>query len=128
MDRTYDNKLVMLRASKLYNALVNIAIIVLMMAHFRAFEDDNLVAVIEQSPNTSERALPTEVSPSTLMMEPQSDDLQEGVQSTQDLPVIVETHPEPREEDQVRTFVVFFTSFNKFNFKQMKMNTLIPDI
>lgn len=77
------------------------------MAHFRAFEDDNLVAVIEQSPNTSEtRALPTEGSPSTLMMEPPPDDLQEGVQSTQDLPVIVETHPEPREEDQVRTFMV----------------------
>ncbi|XP_067294164.1 titin isoform X2 [Pseudorasbora parva] len=77
MERTYDNK---------------------------AFEDDNLVAVIEQSPNTSEtRALPTESSPSTRMMEPQSDDVQEGVQSTQDLPVIVETHPEPREEDQLET-------------------------
>ncbi|XP_016090019.1 hemicentin-1-like [Sinocyclocheilus grahami] len=77
MERTYDNK---------------------------AFEDDNLVAVIEQSPNTSEtRALPTEGSPSTLMMEPPSDDLQEGVQSTQDIPVIVETHPEPREEDQLET-------------------------
>ncbi|XP_073697551.1 uncharacterized protein [Garra rufa] len=77
MERTYDNK---------------------------AFEDDNLVAVIEQSPNTSEtRALPTEGSPSMLMREPPSDDLQEGVQSTQDLPVIVETHPEPREEDQLET-------------------------
>ncbi|KAI2664360.1 Hemicentin-1 [Labeo rohita] len=77
MERTYDNK---------------------------AFEDDNLVAVIEQSPNTSEtRALPTEGSPSTLMMEPPSDNLQEGVQSNQDLPVIVETHPEPREEDQLET-------------------------
>ncbi|XP_051750752.1 uncharacterized protein LOC127513177 isoform X5 [Ctenopharyngodon idella] len=77
MERTYDNK---------------------------AFEDDNLVAVIEQSPNTSEtRALPTESSPSTLMMEPPSDEVQEGVQSTQDLPVIVETHPEPREEDQLET-------------------------
>ncbi|XP_048045246.1 hemicentin-1 isoform X2 [Megalobrama amblycephala] len=77
MERTYDNK---------------------------AFEEDNLVAVIEQSPNTSEtRALPTESSPSTLMMEPPSDEVQEGVQSTQDLPVIVETHPEPREEDQLET-------------------------
>ncbi|XP_016383318.1 uncharacterized protein LOC107720193 [Sinocyclocheilus rhinocerous] len=77
MERTYDNK---------------------------AFEDDNLVAVIEQSPKTSEtRALPTEGNPSTLMMEPPSDDLQEGVQSTQDIPVIVETHPEPREEDQLET-------------------------
>lgn len=90
-----------------------------MMKLFRAFEDDNLVAVIEQSPNTSEtRALPTESSPSTLMMEPPSDEVQEGVQSTQDLPVIVETHPEPREEDQVSTksftFVVLFTSLTNF--------------
>ncbi|XP_058631199.1 roundabout homolog 1 isoform X2 [Onychostoma macrolepis] len=77
MERTYDNK---------------------------GFEDDNLVAVIEQSPNTSEtRALPTEGSPSTLMMEPPNDDFQEGIQSTHDLPVIVETHPEPREEDQLET-------------------------
>lgn len=49
------------------------------------------------------------------MMEPPSDEVQEGVQSTQDLPVIVETHPEPREEDQVSTksftFVVLFTSY-----------------
>ncbi|XP_077087920.1 titin isoform X2 [Siphateles boraxobius] len=77
MERTYDNK---------------------------AFEDDNLVAVIEQSPNISEtRALPTESSSSTMMMEPPSDVVQEGVHSTQDLPVIVETHPEPREEDQLET-------------------------
>ncbi|XP_043096276.1 Down syndrome cell adhesion molecule-like protein 1 homolog [Puntigrus tetrazona] len=77
MERTYDNK---------------------------AFEDDTFVAVIEQSPNTSEtRALPIERRPSKLMMEPPSDDLQEGVQSNQDMPVIVETHPEPREEDQLET-------------------------
>ncbi|XP_016131069.1 neural cell adhesion molecule 1-like [Sinocyclocheilus grahami] len=77
MERTYDNK---------------------------AFEDDNLMAVIEQSPNTSEtRALPTEGSPSIFMIEPPSDDLQDCVQSTQGLPVIVETHPEPREEDQLET-------------------------
>ncbi|XP_052413300.1 uncharacterized protein LOC127958464 [Carassius gibelio] len=77
MERTYDNK---------------------------AFEDDNLVVVIEQSPNTSEtKALSTEGSPSTSKMEPPSDDLQEFVQSSQDLPVIVETHPEPREEDQLET-------------------------
>ncbi|XP_052447962.1 titin-like [Carassius gibelio] len=70
----------------------------------KAFEDDNLMAVIEQSPNTSEtRALPTEASPSILMMEPPSDDVQECVQSTQGLPVIVETHPEPRQEDQLET-------------------------
>jgi len=73
-----------------------------MTAHFRAFEDDNLVAVIEQSPNISEtRALPTESCPSTMMIEPPLDDVQEGFHSTHDLPVIVETHPEPKEEDQV---------------------------
>ncbi|XP_057213012.1 hemicentin-1 isoform X1 [Triplophysa rosa] len=67
----------------------------------KAFEDDNLVAVIEQSPNTSEtRALPPESSPPVLPMEPSSSDDQ---QSGQDLPVIVETHPEPREEDQLET-------------------------
>ncbi|XP_039525054.1 hemicentin-1-like isoform X2 [Pimephales promelas] len=77
MERTYDNK---------------------------AFEDDNLVAVIEQSPNISEtRALPTESCPSTMMIEPPLDDVQEGFHSTHDLPVIVETHPEPREEDQLET-------------------------
>ncbi|XP_073807729.1 uncharacterized protein isoform X2 [Danio rerio] len=66
----------------------------------KAFEDDNLVAVIEQSPNNSEtRALPTESNSSVFDVV----DVDEGVRSIQDLPVIVETHPEPREEDQLET-------------------------
>ncbi|XP_017546472.2 contactin-2 [Pygocentrus nattereri] len=70
----------------------------------KAFEDDNMVAVIEQSPNTSEtRAHPPGSSPSTLLMEPSYDDVHEEVQPTQDLPVIVETHPEPSEEEQLET-------------------------
>ncbi|KAI4900202.1 hypothetical protein NFI96_000493 [Prochilodus magdalenae] len=70
----------------------------------KAFEDDNMVAVIEQSPNTSEtRAHPPASSPSTLLMEPSYDDVQEEVQPIQDLPVIVETHPEPSEEEQLET-------------------------
>ncbi|TRY94623.1 hypothetical protein DNTS_001878 [Danionella cerebrum] len=75
MERTYDNK---------------------------AFEDDNCMAVIEQSPNTSDtRAVPSENIQSLLiMMEPAPDDVSNGVQSPQELPVTVETHPEPREEDQ----------------------------
>lgn len=61
-----------------------------------------MVAVIEQSPNTSEmRANPTASSPSTLLMEPCYDDTQDDIQPTQDMPVIVETHPEPAEEEQV---------------------------
>nr|XP_055056647.1 hemicentin-1 isoform X2 [Misgurnus anguillicaudatus] len=69
-----------------------------------AFEDDNMVAVIEQSPNTSEtRAHPPEASSSTVVIDPPSGDDQDGVQSSQDMAVIVETHPEPREEDQLET-------------------------
>ncbi|XP_076854215.1 uncharacterized protein LOC143509414 [Brachyhypopomus gauderio] len=70
----------------------------------KAFEDDSVVAVIEQSPNTSEtRARPPPSSPSTLMMEPSYDDIQEEVQTIQDLPVIVETHPESSDEEQLET-------------------------
>ncbi|XP_058231005.1 titin isoform X2 [Hemibagrus wyckioides] len=70
----------------------------------KAFEDDNMVAVIEQSPNTSEmRAHPPTSSPSTLLMEPSYDDTQEDVQPSQDMPVIVETHSEPSEEEQLET-------------------------
>ncbi|XP_053337512.1 uncharacterized protein LOC128509705 [Clarias gariepinus] len=70
----------------------------------KAFEDDNMVAVIEQSPNMSEmRAHPTASSPSTLLMEPCYDDTQEVVQPCQDMPVVVETHPEPSEEEQLET-------------------------
>lgn len=60
-----------------------------------------MVAVIEQSPNTSEmRAHPPPSSPSTLLMESCYDDTQEEVQPSQDMPVIVETHLEPSEEEQ----------------------------
>ncbi|KAK3539051.1 hypothetical protein QTP86_023497, partial [Hemibagrus guttatus] len=70
----------------------------------KAFEDDNMVAVIEQSPNTSEmRAHPPTSSPSTLLMEPSYNDTQEEVQPSQDMPVIVETHSEPSEEEQLET-------------------------
>ncbi|KAK1792159.1 hypothetical protein P4O66_001764 [Electrophorus voltai] len=70
----------------------------------RAFEDDNMVAVIEQSPNTSEtRACPPLSSPSTLLMEPSYDDIQEEVQPIRDLSVIVESHPETSEEEQLET-------------------------
>uniref|UniRef100_A0A8B9HSP9 Ig-like domain-containing protein n=1 Tax=Astyanax mexicanus TaxID=7994 RepID=A0A8B9HSP9_ASTMX len=71
----------------------------------KAFEDDNnMVAVIEQSPNTSEtRAHPPASSPSTLLMEPSYDDVNEDMQPSQGLPVIVETHSEPLEEDQLET-------------------------
>ncbi|XP_028831759.1 hemicentin-2 isoform X2 [Denticeps clupeoides] len=69
----------------------------------RAFEDDNLVAVIEQSPNTSEtRAHPPIPSTSTLMMEGSYDDVPE-VSPLHDLPVLVETHPDPSEDVQMDT-------------------------
>lgn len=61
-----------------------------------------MVGVIEQSPNMSEmRANPPASSPSTLLMEPCYDNTQEEVQTSRDIPVIVETHPEPAEEQQV---------------------------
>lgn len=61
-----------------------------------------MVAVIEQSPITSEmKANPPASSPSTLLMEPCYDDTEEDIQPTQDMPVIVETHPEPAKEEQV---------------------------
>lgn len=67
-----------------------------------------MVAVIEQSPNTSEmRAHPPASSPSTLLMEPCYDDTKEEVQPSQDMPIIVETHPEPSEEEQVSDVSVY---------------------
>lgn len=60
---------------------------------YRAFEDDNLVAVIEQTPNMSDtRAQPPSDNTSTLMMKPMCSILDE-VSAHKDLPVIVETHP-----------------------------------
>ncbi|KAG5261040.1 hypothetical protein AALO_G00299300 [Alosa alosa] len=63
----------------------------------RAFEDDNLVAVIEQSPNTSNtRPRDSTHSTSTLMMKPICNILDE-VSAHKDLPVIVETHQSQQE-------------------------------
>ncbi|XP_035513859.1 bromodomain-containing protein 4-like [Morone saxatilis] len=63
----------------------------------RAFEDDDCVAVIEQSPNTSDtRARPPGPSLVTVQMEPTFEDLQEDPQPVLDNhSVIVETYPEP---------------------------------
>ncbi|XP_054867126.1 mucin-2 [Amphiprion ocellaris] len=63
----------------------------------RAFEDDDCVAVIEQSPNTSDtRARPPGPSVVMVQMEPPFEDLQEETLNTVDNhSVTVETHPEP---------------------------------
>lgn len=63
----------------------------------RAFEDDDCVAVIEQSPNTSDtRARPPGPSLVTVQMEPAFEDLQEETQPALDNhSVTVETYPEP---------------------------------
>ncbi|KAK1892899.1 Hemicentin-1 [Dissostichus eleginoides] len=63
----------------------------------RAFEDDDCVTVIEQSPNTSDtRALPPGLSLVTVKMEPTFEDLQEDTQpALDDYSVTVETYPEP---------------------------------
>jgi len=62
----------------------------------RAFEDDDCVTVIEQSPNTSDtRALPPGLSLVTVKMEPTFEDLQEDTQpALDDYSVTVETYPE----------------------------------
>ncbi|XP_076007190.1 uncharacterized protein LOC143001453 [Genypterus blacodes] len=63
----------------------------------RAFEDDDCVAVIEQSPNTSDtRARPQGPSLVTVQMEPTSEGLQENIQPVMhDHSISVETYPEP---------------------------------
>ncbi|XP_026176507.1 uncharacterized protein LOC113138370 isoform X1 [Mastacembelus armatus] len=63
----------------------------------RAFEDDDCVAVIEQSPNTSDtRARPPGHSEVTVQMEPTLEDLQEDTRPALDNhSVTVETYPEP---------------------------------
>lgn len=59
----------------------------------RAFEDDDCVAVIEQSPNTSDtRARPPGPSLVTVQLEPTSEDGQPAVDGHS---VTVETYPEP---------------------------------
>lgn len=64
---------------------------------YRAFEDDDSVTVIEQSPNTSEtRARPSGPSLVIVQMEPTFEEIQEVSQPTADhYSVTVETHPEP---------------------------------
>ncbi|XP_029915559.1 uncharacterized protein LOC115364989 [Myripristis murdjan] len=63
----------------------------------RAFEDDDCVAVIEQSPNTADtRARPPVPSLVTVQMDPTSEDLQEDTQlPLDDHSITVETYPEP---------------------------------
>lgn len=63
----------------------------------RAFEDDDCVAVIEQSPSTSDtRSRPPGPSLVTVQMEPKFKDLQEDTQPAPDNhSVTVETYPEP---------------------------------
>ncbi|KAK9522239.1 hypothetical protein VZT92_018716 [Zoarces viviparus] len=63
----------------------------------RAFEDDDCMAVIEQSPNTSDtQARPPGPSLVTVQMEPTFEDLQEDTQLALDNHLVtVETYPEP---------------------------------
>lgn len=63
----------------------------------RAFEDDDCVAVIEQSPNTADtRARPPGPGLVTVHMEPTFQDLQEDSLPAPDThSVTVETYPEP---------------------------------
>ncbi|XP_078107416.1 uncharacterized protein LOC144518540 isoform X1 [Sander vitreus] len=71
----------------------------------RAFEDDDCVAVIEQSPNTSDtRARPPGPSLVTVQMEPTFEDLQEDTQpALDDHLVTVETYPEPILDTKIDT-------------------------
>ncbi|XP_023858720.1 uncharacterized protein [Salvelinus sp. IW2-2015] len=70
----------------------------------RAFEDDDLVAVIEQSPNTSDtRTRLPAPSPVTVMIDPAIDETQE-TQPTPENSVIAETYTEPIEDTQVDPF------------------------
>lgn len=64
---------------------------------FRAFEDDDCVAVIEQSPNTSDtRAMLPGPSLVTVQMELTSEDQEQDTQPRLDFhSVTVETCPEP---------------------------------
>lgn len=68
-----------------------------LLVFLRAFEDDDCVAVIEQSPNTSDtRARPPGPSLVTVQMEPTFEDLQEDTQANLgNHSVTVETYPEP---------------------------------
>ncbi|XP_028312721.1 uncharacterized protein LOC114469411 [Gouania willdenowi] len=69
----------------------------------RAFEDDDCVTVIEQSPNMSDtRARPPGPSLVTVQMEPTFENCQGNTQRTMDEhSVTVETYPEPIEETKI---------------------------
>ena len=69
----------------------------------RAFEDDDCVAVIEQSPNTSDtRARPPGLSLVTVQMEPTFNDPQgDTLLDPDNHSVTVETHPEPTLDTEV---------------------------
>lgn len=71
---------------------------------WRAFEDDDCVAVIEQSPNTSDtRAQPPGPSLVTVQMKPTCEDLQEDTAPSPDShSVTVEAYPEPILDTKVR--------------------------
>ncbi|XP_074526961.1 uncharacterized protein LOC141790781 [Halichoeres trimaculatus] len=73
----------------------------------RAFEDDDCVAVIEQSPNTSDtRAQPPGPSLVTVQMEPPFEDIQEDTPPALDNhSVTVETYPEPVHDTKVDPFL-----------------------
>uniref|UniRef100_A0AAY5KAI5 Ig-like domain-containing protein n=3 Tax=Esox lucius TaxID=8010 RepID=A0AAY5KAI5_ESOLU len=68
----------------------------------RAFEGDDLEAVIEQSPNTSDtRAVPPAPSPVAVTIDPASDE----TGPTSEHSVVAETYPEPSEETMVDPFL-----------------------
>nr|XP_046206249.1 neurofascin-like isoform X2 [Oncorhynchus gorbuscha] len=75
----------------------------------RAFEDDDLVAVIEQSPDTSDtRTRPPAPSPVTVMIDPAFDETQETQArppSSSEHSVIAETYSEAIEDTQVDPFL-----------------------
>ncbi|XP_042150824.1 uncharacterized protein LOC112263112 isoform X2 [Oncorhynchus tshawytscha] len=75
----------------------------------RAFEDDDLVAVIEQSPDTSDtRTRPPAPRPVTVMIDPAFDETQETQPRPPSSPehsVIAETYPEAIEDTQVDPFL-----------------------
>ncbi|KAJ7993998.1 hypothetical protein DPEC_G00261390 [Dallia pectoralis] len=72
----------------------------------RAFEEDDLQAVIEQSPNTSDtRAVPPAPGIVAVMIDAASDETQAETGPTSEHSVIAETYPEPCEETLVDHFL-----------------------
>ncbi|KAL0979596.1 hypothetical protein UPYG_G00187060 [Umbra pygmaea] len=74
----------------------------------KAFEGDDLVAVIEQSPNTSDtRARPPAPSPVIVVIEPASEETENALPPApppSDNSVIAETYPEPNEQTLIDPF------------------------